>query len=289
MVFPKVFLVFFGIFRFSLIFVCVLKTSGKTKKQKNKPTSKGGSATFKNIVCLVFPKVFLVVFGFLCIFGFPYCFLKKTLGKTNNQTNKTHIQGCVWNLEKHCLFGFPEVFVGFLWCSLIFVVFPKVFLFLKTLGETKKSKKTNPYPKVGLKPLNILFVWFSRRLFWFSLVFVCIVGFLEGLLFSNNFRENQKIKKKNISKGGSETFKNFVCLVFPNVFFCFCFVFFCICWFSRRFFWFSKNLRENQNHGWATRRQGTGDRSQGPGAGEKVYIYIYIYIYVCTIEWHPLL
>ena len=107
------------------------------------------------------------------------------------------------------------------------MVFPKVFLFLKTLGETKKSKKTNPYPKVGLKPLNILFVWFSRRLFWFSLVFVCIVGFLEGLLFSNNFRENQKIKKKNISKGGSETFKNFVCLVFPKV----VLVFFCFLWY----------------------------------------------------------
>ena len=65
--------------------------------------------------------------------------------------------------------------------------------------------------------------------------------------FCRNLRENQKKTKKNISKGGSETFKNFVVFVFPKVFLI-VFGFLWYFWFSRRFCWFCKNLRENQKN-----------------------------------------
>ena len=42
-----------------MFFFDFLKTFGKTKQTKNKPISKGESETFKNFVCLVFPKVFV--------------------------------------------------------------------------------------------------------------------------------------------------------------------------------------------------------------------------------------
>ena len=32
-----------------------------------------------------------------------------------------------------------------------------------TFGKTKKTKNPNPYPRVGLKPLNTCSFWFSRR------------------------------------------------------------------------------------------------------------------------------
>ena len=69
-----------------------------------------------------------------------------------------------------------------------------------------------------------------------SLVFFGMFGFPEYVWgFLKNLRENQKNKKENISKGGSETFKNvglfgfpegvfgcrwfsLVCLVFPKLF-----------------------------------------------------------------------
>ena len=102
---------------------------------------------------------------------------------------------------------------------------------------------------MGLKPLKTLFCWFSRKYFWFSLVFFGIFGFPEGFFgFLKTFGKTKKTNKtKPISKGGSETFKNFVLLVFPKVFLVF-FGFLWYFWFSRRFFWFSKNLRENQKN-----------------------------------------
>ena len=56
-------------------FLGFLKTFGKTKKtNKTKPISKGG--TFKHFVFLVFPKLFLVFFGFLWYFWFSRSFFK---------------------------------------------------------------------------------------------------------------------------------------------------------------------------------------------------------------------
>ena len=138
-------------------------------------------------------------------------------------------------------FGFPEGFFGFLWFSLILLV--SIFCFIKTLGKTpKKRKKTNPYPRVGMKPLRYLFAGFPEGLFgflWFSYVFLVLS---KVFWFCKNFGK-QKIKKtKPICKGGSETFKNFV--LFSLGFFVF-FDFLLYFWFSR-FFWFCKNHRENQ-------------------------------------------
>ena len=65
-----------------------------------------------------------------------------------------------------------------------------------------------------------------------------------------NLRENQKNKNtKPISKGGSETFKNFVFWFSRRFFFVF-FGFLWYCWFSRCFFGFLKTLgktKKNKN------------------------------------------
>ena len=75
----------------------------------------------------------------------------------------------------------------FFWFSLVFfciVGFPDGFYKTKkTFGKTKKKqKKTNPYPRVGLKPLTTLFFGFPEGFFVFFLVLFCIVGVLEGFL-----------------------------------------------------------------------------------------------------------
>ena len=93
--------VFWGLLVFPKVFRKPIKPQGKPKiPKKTKPISKGGSETFKNFVCLVFPKVFLVFFGFLL----------------------------------------------YVWFSLRF------FWFSKNLRENQQTNKTNPYPRVGLKP-----------------------------------------------------------------------------------------------------------------------------------------
>ena len=135
-----------------------------------------------------------------------------------------------------CLFGFPEGLFSFIRLSFVFLVFSKVCLgVVKTFGKTKQPKQTNiskggsetfknllVFPKVCLVFFSVLwYVWFSRRFCWLS----------------KNLRENRQNKKqnKNISKGGSETFKHFVCLVFPKVFVVFFDVLWYV-WFSRSFF-----------------------------------------------------
>ena len=121
------------------------------------------------------------------------------------------------------------VFFGYL---LYLFVFPKVFLvFLKTLGKTQKTKKTNPYPRVGLKLLNsccfgfpdgffcvILHFWFSRRFFF---VFKKPSG-------------KPKQQTNPYPRVGLKPLK--LCFfVFPKVFVVF-FGFLWYFWFSRRFF-----------------------------------------------------
>ena len=141
-------------------------------------------------------------------------------------------------------FIFPNVFLvffGFLW----YVWFSRRFCwFSKNLRENQQNKKRNPYPRVGLKPLNTVCLIFPK-VFWVFFGFLLYFWFSRRFFgFSKNLRENQQNKKtKPISKGGSETFKNFVLLVFPKVFLVF-FGFLLYFWFPRRFFWFSKNLRE---------------------------------------------
>ena len=88
-------------------------------------------------------------------------------------------------LKVFCCFGFPD---GLFSC-------------LKPSGKPTKSEKqtnkTNPYPRVGLKPLTTLCCWFSRMLFWFSLVFFGIFGFPEGLFcFLKTFGKTNNTKIK---------------------------------------------------------------------------------------------
>ena len=120
--FPEGFFCFLWYFWFSRrIFWFCKNLRENNKNKKNKPISKGESETF-NFVCLVFH----ISFGFsLVFFG---------------------------------IFGFLEGFFGF----------------VKTFGKTKTTNKSNPYPRVSLKPLT-LFVWFFIFFFgflWFSLVFL---------------------------------------------------------------------------------------------------------------------
>ena len=134
---------------------------------------------------------------------------------------------------------------------MLFFVFPKVFY--KTKKSLEKTKHTKEHQKnlrenqqnKNNKPISkgesetfkncvflvvpngclvffgfLLYLWCSRRILWFC----------------KNLRKNQKDKqKKNISKGESETFKNFVLLVCPNVFFWCSLVLCCICGFLEGF------------------------------------------------------
>ena len=68
---------------------------------------------------------------FFCMFGFPEGFLGflKTFGKTN-KPNKTKpiSKGGSETFKNLFFFGFPEACFGVLWFSLVFLVFPNVFL-----------------------------------------------------------------------------------------------------------------------------------------------------------------
>ena len=138
----------------------------------------------------------------------------------------------LFSLVLFCIFSFLK-------CCLSFV---------KTFGKTKNKKKTNPYPRVGLKPLKTLFVWFSLRFLLFLWFYFVYLVFSNDFCCCKNLRGNQQNKKdKPISKGGSETFSNFV--------FVFCFTegllvfcgFILHCLFSRRFCWLWKPSGKQKN------------------------------------------
>ena len=156
-----------------------LKTFGQTKQpNKTKPISKGGSETF-NFVW--FSRGF-VWFSFVsfCICGFPECFDFLTLRempKKQTRPNPYPRVGlkpltCVWSV-------FPKL--SFVFFNLVYGIcgFPEgFFCFLKKpSGKPANQTRPNPYPRVGLKPLNTLVVRFYRMCFWCSLVYFVIVGF----------------------------------------------------------------------------------------------------------------
>ena len=81
---------------------------------------------------------------------------------------------------------FPKVVVCFLW---YFGFSRRFFWFCKNLREN--PKKT--YPRVGLKPLETLFVCLFLMFVLFSLVFFGIFGFLEGCFgFVETFGKTKK-------------------------------------------------------------------------------------------------
>ena len=121
---------------------------------------------------------------FVCIFGFleGFCWLCKNLRE--NQTNKKNIsKGGSETFKKPYLLVFPKVFLVFFGCLLYCWFSRKVFVgFVKTFGKTKQTKKTNQYPRVGLKPLKTLFFLFSLCFF-----FVFFVGFRLYVWFYRRF------------------------------------------------------------------------------------------------------
>ena len=156
------------------------------------------------------------------LLGFPegvFGFLK-TFGKTN-KTNKTKpiSKGGSETFKNFVCVGFPE---GFCWFSLVFFCtfgFPEGFcLLFENLRENQKTKR-NPYLRVGLKPLKTCLLGFAEGFVGFLCFCFCVFGFPEGVFgFLKTFGETKKQNKtKPISKGGSETFKHFVLLVFPKV------------------------------------------------------------------------
>ena len=198
-----------------LVFPKVFTTQNKHSRKPNIPkkTKENPNNLRENQTTNVF-KGFRLTLGYVFV-GFPEGFYKtnKTLEKTTNTTENQ-----------------------------------------QNLLENQQKQKKKTYPRVSLKPLKTLYVWFSRRFCWFSLVVFCIFGFLECFVgfvktlgktkhtkdHNKNLRENQQNKNnKPISKGESETFKNFVFLVFPKCLLV-CFGFLLYFWFSRMFCWFCK-------------------------------------------------
>ena len=132
-VFPKVLLIFFGFllyFWFSRRFFWFFKNLRENPKTKNnKPISKGGSETFKHLFSFfVFPKVFLIFFGFLWYFWFSRTFFgfSKNLRENQKTTKQTYpsvglkpltflffwfSRRYFWfSLVFFSIFGFPEAF-----------------------------------------------------------------------------------------------------------------------------------------------------------------------------------
>ena len=157
------------------------RTPTKHLRENNKnKVLKGFRPTLGYVCRCRFSRRFLfVVFGFLLYFWFSQMFVwfSKNLRENQQTTNKNKpiSKGRSETFKNFVCFVFPKVclvFFGVLlyclfslrccWCS------------KKTFGKTNKTNKTNPYPRVGLKPLNNFVFWFSRRFVLFSLVFFCI-------------------------------------------------------------------------------------------------------------------
>ena len=203
-------------------------------------------------MCLKVSDPPLDMFCFLCcLFSRRFLDNQKNL-RENQQYQRKQKQPSGKHKNNEVFKGFRPTlgYVSFLfvWLSRLFLLFwcsqTFVCLFCKTFGKTKKQKKNKKtYPRVGLKPLNTLFfgfpegvlvffgflwyLWFSWRFFWFS----------------KNLRENNtNTTNKPISKGGSETFKHFVVVGFPEGVFGFYLVFFCIFGFLKSCFGFVKTF-----------------------------------------------
>ena len=194
--------VFFCTFGVIESFCGFVKIFGKPKNniKKNKPISKGGSDTFKNFVWLVFPKVVCGFFGFLLGFWFSKaCGFLKTFGGTKQTTKTNPYPRVGLKPLKTCFFVYSLylfVFFGFLWYCWFSRRF---FWFCKNLRENKQTKKTNPYPRVGLKPVKtVCFVVFPKVVCGFLVFSFVFLIFSKVFWFSKNLRGNQQQQKKHI-------------------------------------------------------------------------------------------
>ena len=187
------------------------KTKTSIRENQNNQIVKGFRPTLGYVFFpMVFPKVFQKTKQTLC----------KTKNTKENQRKQKQTFGKTTNLKCSKVSDPPlDMFVflkkSFCWVSLRFKTTTK-HIFGKTANiKTTFGKTTKTYPRVGLKPLKTLLFGFPYVLFgvllyvWFSQIFV---GFLKTIGKKTN---------KPISKVWSETFKNFVFLVSPNVLCCF--------------------------------------------------------------------
>ena len=160
-----------------------LKTFGKTnntKENQRKPKKPSGN-TQKQTKCLKVSDapldMGLVLF---CCLAFPKVF-RKQKNLRENQKNKENQKKNRENQTNKVFKGFRPT-LGYGFGLVCFFGFPECFLRKpkKHSGKPKKQTRPNPYPRVRLKPLKTVFVWFSRRFFWLSLVFFGIFGFPEA-------------------------------------------------------------------------------------------------------------
>ena len=218
------------------------KTFGKTTNTKENENQKSLRENQQNKVFKGFRSTLGYGFVFFSLLVFPKVLNKTTKKPSENHKYQRKQNKTLGNTKKTKFLKVSDppldmLFFCFHECCFVFAVFPKVFWFSKNLRENNKKQKNKPISKGGSETFKKnVFVGFPEGFLgflWFSLF--CLV-FPMVFWFSNNLRENKQNKKnKPISKGGSETFKNFVFLVFPNV----CLVFFgflLYCWFSRSFF-----------------------------------------------------
>ena len=161
------------------------------RKPKNTKTSSGKTEKHKVFKCFRPTLGYgFVVFCFLCVsrrFLQNQTILRenqnikenKTFGKTVKHKNKPISKGGSETF-KTLVLGFSR---RFFLCSLVFFsisgFLEGLFGFVKTFGKTEKPKKTNPYPRVGLKHLKTLFLVFTNVFcfIWFSCVFLVFSKF----------------------------------------------------------------------------------------------------------------
>ena len=217
-------------------------------QRKPKETNKNLRENQKN-------KVFK---GFRPTIGYVFLVFPKVFGKPTKHSGKPKIPKETKENQKNLRENQTnKVFKGFR-PTIGYVLFgcPKSFWTTKkTSGKPKKTNENqeNQNNKVfkGFRPtlgyvffLLLLFVWFSRRFLENQ------QNIRETQTYQKPFGKTKKTNKKNISKGGSETFKNFVFLVFPI--WCGCFWFSLVCLvFPNVFFVFQKLLgqpKKNQTH-----------------------------------------
>ena len=223
---------------FSLTFFTQPKSPSRKPKIQKKTKENKQNIRNNNNKHNVFKGFRLTIgYGFVFFVGFPDGFYKtnKSFENTNNTkenppTKKTNIMFITNNNKVFKGFrltlgyGFVCCFCVF-WFSLWFLQNQKVLRENQKCKRTPKKTKqtlgnttqTTKCLKVSDPPLDMfLFVWLFLVFQKICLVFFGMFGFFQTFVWfcKKNLRENQTNKnKQNISKGESETFKNFVVFV----------------------------------------------------------------------------
>ena len=148
------------------------------------------------MLCLVFPNVFVYTYLYLSIYIYIHIYVR------------------IYNIYilylSLYIYIYIYIYVCCVWFSRMFVWFVK-----KPSGKPNKQHIQGWVWNIQ----QLALFQFSRRFVVFSLVFLVSLVFSIFVCFLKTFGKTKTTKKKNISKGESETFNNFVFLVFPKAFF----------------------------------------------------------------------